>query len=137
MIKSVIPFIRLTSDMAITYFIVFWLMFYSGLFYYPESHKWAIDVVLISLVTGIILTIVTVMSVYTVNECMKNDPNNGGYLVLTIAVSLLVVTLLAVRISQEILHYYILMGPNLVGVFIYIIYPLLFLVFIFRADKHL
>lgn len=137
MIKSLIPYLRLAVDMVISYFIVYWLMFFSGLFYYLEPQKWAVDVIILSLVSGILVTFVTSLSLYLVNELMNNDPNNGGYLLFTIAVSVLTVSLSVVDISQKILHYHILMSPNLILVYIFIIYPALFLTFISRADKHM
>lgn len=137
MIKNLVPYLKLISDMVICYFIIFWLMFFSGIFYYPESHEWVVEVVLLSIISGILVTVVSATSAQTVDKLMNYDPYNGGYLVLTIAVSVLLVTLLAVYISQKILHFYILPNSNLVGVFMYIIYPAVFLTFISQATKRL
>ncbi len=137
MIKNLVPYLKLMADMMICYFILLWLMFFSGIFHYPESQKWGLDIIFMSLISGIAVVVVSHISMNLVNALMNNDPNNGGYLLLTIAVSVLVVTLFGVYISQKILHFYILMTPNLVGVFMFIIYPAVFLTLMSRANKHL
>lgn len=127
--------LRLILEMSSAYYLVFLLLFFSGLFYYPESHKWGTTVLALALVCGVVVTYFGILCMYITEIILKSDPNSGPYLICTYYISSSVALIVIANIASQLMNFYIINSASIYPVFLIIFCPLLMFVFFWRVFK--
>jgi hypothetical protein len=115
-------------------------MFFSGLFFYPESESWTLTVLVMSAVTGSICTFLTVSLLTFANNILVDVfkiEDNGSYLVLLSYLITLLTTATAIFVSADLFRFQVLSSISLATVYLIVIIPSLTYYIIFRASTRL
>lgn len=128
--------IRLFIDMSAAYVIVYWIFFSGGVFYYPESEKWILTVILLALSSGVLISTLGYLSVYLTEVFLKYDPKSGPYLIGAYAISSAIGFFVLNNIASQVMNFYIINNISFYLVFLLIFCPALTIIFFWRANSY-